>query len=129
MRFGPTWREHRALLKRALTADTVKRDYLATQERKAHILLKKLLYQPQNFLADVKRSASHCCLFRSDSFKPCATHLRSVSESVTEIAYGVHANNEHDFVDMNEEISAISLRATKGYLVDILPWSALPVAP
>ncbi|KAG8909853.1 hypothetical protein FRC00_009323, partial [Tulasnella sp. 408] len=43
-------------------------------------------------------------------------------EAVNEITYGASRNEEHDFVDLNEELSSVTARVMQGYWVEFLPW-------
>ncbi|KIO29636.1 hypothetical protein M407DRAFT_21224 [Tulasnella calospora MUT 4182] len=102
--YGPTWRQHRRFLNRALMAPIVKRDYSAAMIRKTLAFLNALVDRPQDFLMENKKMTA---------------------ELVTEISYGMIEDDEdggHDFVKMHLDIAKISATTAEGYWVDYLPW-------
>ncbi|KIO29637.1 hypothetical protein M407DRAFT_21225 [Tulasnella calospora MUT 4182] len=102
--YGPTWRQHRRFLNRALMGPIVKRDYGAPMMRKILSFLTVLLDRPQDFLLENKKMTA---------------------ELITEIGYGMIRDDEdggHDFVQMHLNVGKITLTTAEGYWVDHLPW-------
>ncbi|KAG9048623.1 hypothetical protein FS837_012398 [Tulasnella sp. UAMH 9824] len=102
--YGPTWKQHRKFLNRALMAPIVKRDYSGAMLRKIREFLAVLLDRPQDFLLESKKMTA---------------------EVITEIAYGMIGDDEdggHDFVKMHLNVAKITSTTTEGYWVDYFPW-------
>lgn len=102
--YGPTWRQHRKFLNRALMAPTVKRDYSTAMIRKTLSFLNGLIDRPQEFMLENKKMTA---------------------ELITEISYGMIGDEEdggHDFVQMHLDIAKITATTAEGYWVDYLPW-------
>ncbi|KAG8893872.1 hypothetical protein FRC01_013296, partial [Tulasnella sp. 417] len=102
--YGPTWRQHRRFLNRALMAPIVKRDYSGPMIRKRIEFLNVLLDRPEDFIL---------------------VNKTMTAEIITEIAYGMIGDDEdggHDFVNMHINVAKITATAAEGYLVDYFPW-------
>ncbi|KAG9048624.1 cytochrome P450 1B1 [Tulasnella sp. UAMH 9824] len=102
--YGPTWKQHRRFLNRALMAPIIKRDYAPPMIRKVLAFLTVLLDRPQDFLLESKRMTA---------------------ELITEIAYGMMRDDEnggHDFVQMHIDTGKITVTTGEGYWVNHFPW-------
>lgn len=102
--YGPVWRQHRRFLNRVLFAPIVKRDYGPMMTRKTIAFLKTLLDRPDDFILENKRL---------------------MAETITEIAYGAHKDDEdggHDYIQMQGDSGIITFKTVQGYWVDFFPW-------
>ncbi|KAG8972279.1 hypothetical protein FRC05_010222 [Tulasnella sp. 425] len=100
-RYSPTWRKHRSLLKHALSAQVVRRDYSALLMKKAEQYLEYLSTRPENFLVDLNKI---------------------MAENIIELTYGRRDDEEgRDYVKLNSYVMEVSIKAIEGYLVDFVP--------
>ncbi|KAG8896760.1 hypothetical protein FRC01_011632, partial [Tulasnella sp. 417] len=100
-RYSPTWRKHRSLLKQALSAQVVKRDYSALMTKKAEEYLQYLSTRPEKFLEDLNKV---------------------MAENILELTYGRRDDEEgRDYVKLNSYVMEISIKAIEGYIVDFVP--------
>lgn len=104
MRYGPVWRQHRALLHR-MFHPTACNAYIAVQTRHAHALLRRVV-----------RDATE------DPF----THVKhAVGALIMETAYGIQVQDEGDpWLELCEEAGTIFSRVTVpgSFLVDAIPF-------
>ncbi|KAG9048571.1 hypothetical protein FS837_012512 [Tulasnella sp. UAMH 9824] len=100
-RFSPTWKKHRSLLKHALSAQVVKRDYSDLMTKKAEQYLEYLSTRPEEFLKDLNKV---------------------MAENIIELTYGRRGDEEgRDYVKLNSYVMEVSIKAIEGYIVDFVP--------
>ncbi|KAG8948164.1 hypothetical protein FRC04_009963 [Tulasnella sp. 424] len=101
----PGWRKQRTLLKHALTAKIVKRDYSALLSRKAKKYIECLLDRPDKFLVELKRI---------------------VAENMIELSYGrLRDEQGRDYVELGsyvtEVVETVIQAPWQGHIVDLIP--------
>ncbi|KAG9048574.1 hypothetical protein FS837_012515 [Tulasnella sp. UAMH 9824] len=99
--FGMMWRRHRKFFAASLSPHVVAQNYSSIHERKAYQFIQYCLDRPEQYRQNIKRMSG---------------------EAVNEITYGASRNEEHDFVDLNEELSSVTAKVMQGYWVEFLPW-------
>ncbi|KAG8928726.1 hypothetical protein FRC01_005441 [Tulasnella sp. 417] len=100
-RSGPEWKRQRALLKHALSAEVVKRDYSTQFERKAKQYVESLLDRPNDFLTEL---------------------ARIMAENVTELTYGRLKDRQgRDYLQLNSYVMNVVDGTMQGYVVDLIP--------
>ncbi|KAG8914565.1 hypothetical protein FRC00_012435 [Tulasnella sp. 408] len=98
---GPGWKKQRTLLKRALSAQVIKRDYAAHFEKKGKQFVEALLDRPGDFLKETKRI---------------------VAENIIELSYGRLKDEQgRDYVKLNTHLLDVVYRTIQGYVVDLVP--------
>ncbi|KIO27713.1 hypothetical protein M407DRAFT_232359 [Tulasnella calospora MUT 4182] len=99
--YDALWRTQRTLLKHALSAEVIEKDYAAILENSAQRYVERLLEQPENFAANLKRS---------------------LQENVIDLTYGKREDTKgRDYVQLNGKVMDIGNETMQGYLVDLLP--------
>ncbi|KAG8998658.1 hypothetical protein FRB90_012265 [Tulasnella sp. 427] len=95
------WRQHRKLLRPALSFDTIKGQYTGLILTSAHRYLRLLSSKPDHFLLNLKRS---------------------VGQTVLELTYGAYDDGQGtDYIVKQDELLECTKRIGAGYLVDIFP--------
>ncbi|KAG8893147.1 hypothetical protein FRC01_013757, partial [Tulasnella sp. 417] len=99
--YDALWRAQRTLLKHALSAEVLDRDYAATLESTAQRYVERLLVRSENFAADLKRA---------------------LQENVIDLTYGRREDSQgRDYIQLNGRVMDIGNETMQGYLVDLLP--------
>ncbi|KAG8932906.1 hypothetical protein FRC00_013903 [Tulasnella sp. 408] len=100
-RAGPIWKKQRTLLKHALSAQVIKRDYTAQFEKKGKQFIEALLDRPDDFLKEMKRI---------------------VAENIVELSYGRLKDEQgRDYVKLNAYLLEVVDTVMAGYVVDLIP--------
>ncbi|KAG8960669.1 hypothetical protein FRC05_006701 [Tulasnella sp. 425] len=100
-RYGPLWRKHRSLLKHALSPEVIKRDYSALLTENAEQYVDCLVERPGAFEEDLKRV---------------------MAESTVMLTYGrLRDEQDRDYVQLNSYVLETTLKASQGYIVDLIP--------
>ncbi|KAG9048565.1 hypothetical protein FS837_012506 [Tulasnella sp. UAMH 9824] len=95
------WKEHRTLLKHALSPDTIRLEYSDLLVSKGLKYAKSILRKPENFISSLKRL---------------------IGETISELTYGsLEDENGVDYVVKHDEFADYAKLAAAGYVVDLFP--------
>ncbi|KIO29656.1 hypothetical protein M407DRAFT_70208 [Tulasnella calospora MUT 4182] len=103
------WKEHRRLLKHALSPDTIRLQYSNLLVSKGSKYVKSILHRPEDFILSLKRL---------------------IGETISELTYGsLEDENGVDYVTKHDEFAEYAKLAAAGYVVDLFPARASVVLP
>lgn len=95
------WKEHRTLLKHALSPDTIRLEYSELLVSKGIKFARSILHKPEDFIISLKRL---------------------IGETISELTYGsLEDENGADYVTKHDEFAEYAKIAAAGYVVDLFP--------